>query len=103
MQTPTTTPRFDFKFTAETRPFHVFQAFAQFRKAKFRHWNLNRWSDEIGMDCKTTLMNIMQGKALPETDLAEKMMSSMQIDENMKSALKDLIEVYRLKKAKKAS
>ena len=91
--------RFDFKLTPETRPFHIFQAFAQFRKAKFRHWNLHRWSDEIGMDCKTTLMNILQGKALPEGELAERMLHTMKIDPQLKSSIQNLIEVYRLKKA----
>jgi hypothetical protein len=95
---------FEFKFTAETRPFHVFQAFAQYRKAKFRHWNLHQWSAEIGMDCKSTLMSIMQGKALPEDELAQKMMSSMQLDGSVKTELTKLIQVYRQKKsARKAS
>lgn len=103
MQTAST-PSFAFKFTAETRPFHVFQAFAQFRKSKFRHWNLHSWNKEIGMDCKNTLMEIMQGKKLPDSDLAEKMLLSMQADEALRVEMMKLIEVHRSKKAaRKAS
>jgi hypothetical protein len=92
---------FVFKFTAETRPFHVFQAFAQYRKAKFRHWNLHQWNKEIGVECKTTLMEIMQGKSLPDSDLAERILQSMQADVALRTELMKLIEIYRMKKAAK--
>lgn len=97
----TITPCFAFKFTAETKPFHVFQAFVQFRKAKFRHWSLHHWCKEIGFDCKATLTNIMQGKELPESELAERIFESMKIDEKTRADLIKLIELYRMKKASK--
>jgi hypothetical protein len=90
---------FSFQLTAETRPFHIFQAFIQFRKAKFHYWNLHKWGMEIGLENKSILSEVLQGRALPDAELAEKMITTMQLEPHLKVALLHLIEAARVKTA----